>query len=169
MNIMKNIYKVIGAGILLSILSAVGCATEGVEIGNKAPDFELYNLDNQLVSLSDFRDQPVLLNFWATWCGPCRIEMPFLRQINEDRSGEGLIILAIDIGESKSTVKSFLEANGFSLPVLLDTNNTIAGKYGITGIPTTFFIDKDGIIQEKVVGAFPNKETIETKLDKIIP
>jgi thiol-disulfide isomerase/thioredoxin len=168
MNIMKNVHKVIGAVILLLIFTTVGCATEGVEIGNRAPDFELLNLDNQVVSLGDFKGQPVLINFWATWCGPCRSEIPYLQQINEGWSADGLVILAIDIGESQTTIEEFFEANKFSLPVLLDVHNNVTGNYGITGIPTTFFIDKDGIIREKVVGAFPSKEAIEAKLDRII-
>ncbi len=166
---MKRVYKVIGTVMLLLMLSIAGCIEEGLEVGNRAPDFELFDLDNQQVSLSDFRGQPVLLNFWATWCWPCRSEMPYLHQINEEWSKKGLVLLAVDVGENKAAVGGYLSDNKLDLPVLLDTNGIIFRMYKITNIPTTFFIDKDGIIQKKIIGAFPNKESIETELRKIVP
>ncbi len=95
--------------------------------------------------------------------------MPFLQQIHDGWSAKGLVLLAIDIGESSVTIQEFLNANSLSLTVLLDSDKKIAGKYGIAAIPTTFLIDKNGVIQQKVVGAFPNKEAIERELSKIIP
>jgi len=141
---------------------------EGDWAGNLAPDFRLQNLEGQTVSLGDLRGSPVMLNFWATWCGPCRYEMPYLQQVYEEWSGKGLVLLAIDIGENPSLVKGFLEMNNLDLPVLLDTEKNVAEEYDIRGIPTTFFVDKDGIIQEKIVGSFPSKEAIEGHLAKIM-
>ena len=106
---------------------------------------------------------------WATWCPPCREEMPYMQQIHEEWSGRGLVLLAIDVGESPAQVESFMQSHNLSLPVLLDTKKNVAQKYNISGIPTTFFIDKDGVIQEKIIGAFPNKGAIEKHLSKIIP
>ena len=137
--------------------------------GDLAPDFQLQNLDGQTVSLSSLRGSPVLLNFWATWCGPCRTEMPYLQQIHEEWSDRGLVLLAIDLGESSSTVESYLQSNNLSLTVLLDTRQEVGQKYNIRAIPTTFFIDKDGIIQGVKIGAFQNKEQIEQYLGEIIP
>ncbi len=142
---------------------------EGPEVGKLAPDFQLENLEGQPISLSDLRGKPVLLNFWATWCPPCRAEMPYLQQLYEEWSDKGLEVLAIDIGESPSKVKEFLQSQGLSLPVLLDAKENVAREYNITGIPTTFFIDKDGTIQVKIIGAFPSKEAIENQLGSIIP
>jgi len=144
---------------------------QGPEVGKLAPDFKLQSLGGQTVSLSDFRGNPVLLNFWASWCGPCRAEMPFLQEIFESKewSGKGLIILTIDIGESPSRVKEFMESYVLSFPVLLDTDRNLALEYNIRGIPTTFFIDKDGIIQDIKIGAFSSKTEIEKRLVKIIP
>ena len=141
----------------------------GPEVGKLAPDFQLEDLEGQSISLSDFRGKPVLINFWATWCPPCRDEMPYLQQIYEEWSGKGLVVLAIDIGESPSKVKEFLQSQELSLPVLLDAKENVAREYNITGIPTTFFIDKDGTIQVKLIGAFPSKEAIENQLGSIIP
>ena len=163
--------------ILTSGLLITGCSppsqpggpAQGPQVGKLAPDFKLENLDGQSVSLSDFRGKPVLINFWASWCGPCRAEMPYIQQIYEEWSDKGLEVLAIDIGESSSKVKEFLQSQGLSIPVLLDTEKNVAQEYNITGIPTTFFIDKDGIIQEKVIGAFPSKGAIEERLNQIVP
>ncbi len=159
--------------ILLLVLLVTGCSARsespGVRVGELAPGFQLQNLDGQAISLVDLRGKPVLLNFWATWCPPCRDEMSYLQQIYEEWSGKGLMLLAIDIGESPAKVESFLQTHNLSLPVLLDDKQVVAQKYSITGIPTTFFIDKDGIIQGKIVGAFPSKEAIERYLAKIVP
>lgn len=139
-------------------------------MGNLAPDFSLLDLNGQAVSLSSLRGKPVLLNFWATWCGPCRQEMPYLQQINAEWAPKGLVLLAIDIGESSAQVKTFLETNDLSLPTLLDSNRTVSTRlYNITAIPTTFFIDKNGIIQQKKIGSFLNKEAIEKYVSQIVP
>ena len=95
--------------------------------------------------------------------------MPYLQEIFEEWSGKGLVVLAINVGESHSNVEEFMQSNNLSLPVLLDIKQAVAIKYNIQFFPTTFFIDKDGIIQVKTIGAFPNKAAIEEKLSKIIP
>jgi len=172
---MEQGLKVILALALVLGLILAGCSSgtevaQGPQVDKLAPDFQLQTLDGQAVSLGDFRGNPVLLNFWATWCGPCRFEMPFIQEIFEKKewSDTGLVILAIDIGESPSEVKEFMENYDLSFPVLLDTNQDVALKYNIRAIPTTFFIDKDGIIQDIKVGAFSGKTEIEKRLIKII-
>jgi peroxiredoxin len=144
---------------------------QGPQVDKLAPDFKLQSLDGQTVSLGDFRGKPVLLNFWATWCPPCRFEMPFIQEIYENKewSGKGLVILAIDIGENPSVVKEFMESYDLSFTVLLDIDQDVALEYNIRAIPTTFFIDKDGIIQDIKVGAFSSKTEIERRLIKVIP
>jgi len=162
--------------ILVVILTAglviTGC-TAGSEptaaVGNVAPDFQLQNLDGQSITLSGLKGNPVLINFWATWCQPCVSEMPHLQEINNEWSDKGLVVLAINWGESAAQVEQFLQAHNLSLPVLLDTKKVVAQKYGIRAFPTTFFIDKDGIIQVKVIGAFPDKAAIESRLSEIMP
>lgn len=162
--------KVVSLIILTCVLLVTGCSAPSVaRVGEPAPDFKLENLDGQSTSLSDFRGKTVLLNFWATWCPPCVSEMPYLQQVYEGWSEKGLAVLAINIGENPTEVKGFLQAHNLSLPVLLDTKENAARKYNITGIPTSFFIDSDGIIQQKIIGAFPSKEVIETHLNKIMP
>jgi peroxiredoxin len=140
----------------------------GIQVGNLAPNFQLNNLEGKPVSLGDLRGKPVILNFWATWCQPCVSEMPFLQIVYEEQSAEGLVLLAINIDGTSSQVKEFLQGHNLSLPVLLDTKQDVAQRYNIQYIPTTFFIDKEGIIQAVKVGAFPSKEAIEGDLDKIM-
>ena len=146
-----------------------GTSTTGTNVGDMAPDFQLQSLGGQSYSLSDLLGQPVMLNFWASWCGPCVHEMPYIQQIYDEWSGAGLVLLAINYGESSSEVRTFIESRGYSFPVLLDTSSGTGQEYRIMGIPTTFFIDGHGVIQDKVVGSFPNKEAIEEHLDKIMP
>ena len=168
---MNKMLKVILLIILVSGLLITGCAGESnqvARVGMPAPNFQLKNLDGQSVSLSDLQGKPILINFWATWCSPCVYEMPYLQQVYEEWSDKGLMVLAINIGESSAKVEAFMQSHDLSLPVLLDTKQDAAQAYNIQYIPSTFFIDKDGIIQEKIVGAFPSKIAIEEKLSKII-
>lgn len=140
----------------------------GNQVGNKAINFKLIDLSGNTVSLDEFRGKPVILNFWATWCGPCRIEMPYLQQIYDDWKDKGLILLEIDIQQSAATVQQYLDDSNLNLPTLLDITGKTAVDYGITAIPTTYFIDRDGIIRQVVRGTFPNKASIESQLSRII-
>lgn len=114
------------------------------EVGALAPEFTLKDLHGNDVSLSDFRGQIVLLNFWATWCGPCREEMP---TIQERYNGGGFAILAINFGESQEKVQEYLDELGIDLPVLLDPGGSIQELYRVRGYPSSFFVDPDGVIR----------------------
>lgn len=142
---------------------------EGANIGNIAPDFELRTLDGQTVKLSALRGKPVLVNFWATWCPPCRAEMPYLQQVHEKWTTKGLVLLAIDLEEDTETIRKFMTELNLSMTVPLDTDGRVGKAYGITGIPETFLIDKDGIIRQKIIGAFPSVAAIERQLSLIMP
>jgi len=155
--------------VIALVLLIIGCSSPAPQTGKQAPDFQLPNLEGQAVSLADFRGKPVLLNFWATWCGPCVFEMPIMQAIFEESADTGLVVLAVNIGESPSAAENFMQSGNLSFPVLLDTNQDVALKYNIRGIPTTFFIDKDGIIQEIKVGAFRSILEMKRSLNKIIP
>ncbi len=174
---MNRLSRIILTVILVSVavlgLLTAGCSgstsTQGPVIGKLAPDFELANLDGRFVSLSDFRGKPVFLNFWASWCGPCRFEMPFIQEMYEGLSDDGLIVLAINVEEDPDTIKEFIEDFGLTFPVLLDTNSGVRLKYNVRGIPATFFIDKNGIIQDIKIGAFTGEMDIAKRLNKIMP
>ncbi len=143
---------------------------EGIEIGNLAADFRLQDLNGQEVLLSSLRGRPVLLNFWASWCGPCREEMPFIQQVFEDKkwTDRGLMILAVNIGENPATVAKFMKDFDLTFTALTDTTQSVAKMYNIRSIPTTILIGKDGVIQDKIMGAFPGKAAIEKRLEKIV-
>ena len=128
MNKLVKVVLVVLVSVLIGLI-LTGCSTQGAEQDNLAPDFLLYNLEGKPVSLSDFHGKPVIVNFWATWCGPCVYEMPFLQQVYEEWSTEELVLLIVNIGESPSQVEGFIEKYELSLPVLLDTKQEVARKY----------------------------------------
>lgn len=121
--------------------------------GTIAPDFALVTLDGKTVRLSDYRGQVVFLNFWATWCPPCRNEMPSMEKLHKAMQGYNFVILAVSI-DKKTTyhVKSFVNKKGYSFPVLHDITKEVAANYGVSGIPTTLIVDKDGVIVSRILG-----------------
>jgi peroxiredoxin len=119
----------------------------------KAIDFKLNDLNGKEVSLSDFKGKKIFLNFFATWCPPCRAEMPEMQKLYEETKDSDLIILAIDLGEDTKAVSNFISNNKYTFNVLLDSNNSAAEKYQIASIPTSYFIDKDGNIIDKHIGS----------------
>ena len=142
----------------------------GPQVGKLAPDFTFTESGGKSTSLSDLRGNWVMLNFWATWCGPCKYEMPLIHNLaqDQDRVEEGLVLLTVNSGESADRVRQFLIENEFSFPVLLDIHNAISQAYNVHGIPTTFFIGQDGIINEIKIGAFMNAGELEEVLDRFI-
>ena len=122
------------------------------QIGFQAPDFVLEQLGGQDIRLENLRGQPVILNFWASWCGPCRAEMPALEQIAQDYADEGLVMLLVNQGESEASINPFLQEIGVTAPVLLDRDLTATRLYRVNALPTTFFIDKDGRIHDYTIG-----------------
>ena len=154
-------------------VSAVNCTEEGEPLpvpGHQAPDFGLKNLDGESVSLREFRGSPVMLNFWATWCGSCRFERPFIQQVYEDPfwKAEGLVILAVNLGESPAAVRGFIEGGGYTFPVLLDTTGAVGNGYNVSSIPRTFFIDESGIIKYIDIGPSTSKADLEQRLFELI-
>jgi thiol-disulfide isomerase/thioredoxin len=142
-------------------------STQPPQTGQPAPDFYFETPEGDPSSLSQLKGRPVLVNFWATWCGPCRYEMPFLQQIYEDWPGDELAMMTINVAESSSDVSQFMQSEGFSFTVLLDGEAAVAQRYNVQGIPTTLFIDKEGIIQNVHVGSFRSQAEIETIVSQL--
>ncbi|MCY4639653.1 MAG: TlpA disulfide reductase family protein [Chloroflexi bacterium] len=133
---------------------AAGAPSDGRPAeGELAPDFTLTSPEGARVALSDFRGKTVVLNFWATWCPPCRAEMPELQAVWEERGeGRDLVVLAVDVEESADAVARFVESLGLTFPVVLDVDGAVADHYGLPGLPSTFFIDADGVLRSRVLG-----------------
>jgi thiol-disulfide isomerase/thioredoxin len=151
---------------LTPTVKSANSKSEKVAVGYTAPDFTLKNLDGEAVSLSQFRGKFVLINFWATWCGPCREELALLSdtyKANKDR----FVILGVDVGEEDVLVRLKVKEVGITYPTVLDSNSKITMMYKVTGYPTSIFVDKDGIIQTIKVGAF-TQASLKPYLDKIL-
>lgn len=116
-----------------------------------APDFELESLDGTTIKLSEMRDKNVIINFWATWCGYCVIEMPDLQKLQETYKDD-LLVLTVNVGESKETVQKFMEENKLNLTVVLDKDMTVSNNYGIRSYPTTIAVNKHGEAVRGYVG-----------------
>jgi len=130
-------------------------------VGKQAPDFTLPMLDGAEVSLSQFRGQPVLINFWATWCLPCREEMPELVRSYETHKAEGLMILGVNLTYSDSLpdVQAFVNEFDITFPVLLDKDGAVAERlYRIPGVPTSIFINRDGTVERIQVGILTSRQ-----------
>ncbi|NMD68939.1 redoxin domain-containing protein [Bacillus sp. DNRA2] len=139
---------------------------EGVQIGNLAPDFQLESVTGNAVKLSDMRGKTVIVNFWATWCPPCKAEMPHIVEFYEEYRKDGVEILAVNLTTSEKNPKhinQFMEDYGISFPVLLDVNGVVADTYQAMTIPTSYVIDPSGKIVQKITGPV-DKE----KLKKLI-
>ncbi|MBI4698520.1 MAG: TlpA family protein disulfide reductase [Nitrospirae bacterium] len=146
-------------GIILVILIAVAASMlmflpekreykEIASIGSPAPDFEIRDISGRLWKLSDLKGKVVFVNFWATWCTVCKAEAPFKEKLNARMQGRPFQMLGILFRDDPAKVAGF----SFSYPILVSDNGETAGTYGITGVPETFIIDKNGIIRDKAVG-----------------
>ena len=126
----------------------------GPEVGLRGPDFTLEDLAGQQVSLSGYRGRPVLVNFFATWCGPCAKELPVIQAAAEREQATGLTALLIDVQEDRATVQRFASRLRLTSPILLDTTADIFyDKYRVPGLPATYFLDREGVVRVRVVTA----------------
>lgn len=121
-------------------------------IGHPAPDFTLTTLEGQEVNLSELRGQPLVLNFWATWCGPCRAEMPELQRLHDRLGPGGLVVLGINQDEPDQAIAAFRQELGVSFPTVIDRRMGVSREYAVNSIPTTFFVDRQGVIRDRFIG-----------------
>ncbi len=145
----------IGISLILGV-ALVACGGQAGQSQNAgegvAPDFSLNDLNGQQVTLSQFRGKPVMLNFWASWCGPCRVELPEIQALHQAHDKGDVVILGVDFGEQADTVRSFAQENGLTYRILTDENSTISRLYHVPGLPTTVFVNKQGQIVETHLG-----------------
>ncbi|MEC4687201.1 MAG: TlpA disulfide reductase family protein [Nitrospirota bacterium] len=127
---------------------------EPLTVGKVAPDFDLPDLEDTYVRLSDFRGKVVFLNFWATWCKPCREEMPSMEVLYRNFKQDGLVVLAVSIDRvtTKQEIPPFVKSLNLTFPVLIDSWGQTDKRYKLMGVPETYIIDQQGILREKVIG-----------------
>ena len=123
-----------------------------------APDFVLTTYDGQRLQLSDFRGQVVLLNFWASWCPPCRVEAPVLQRAAERLDSAGLVVIGIDVWDDAAQARAFLDEFGVTYPNVEDTTRSIPVEFGVTGLPETFVISRSGVLVSRWVGPINDEQ-----------
>jgi cytochrome c biogenesis protein CcmG, thiol:disulfide interchange protein DsbE len=146
-------------------------SVEGVaEVGDRAPDFELPALDGTgTVRLSDFRGRPVILNFWASWCDPCRDEFPVLKQALREHAGDDLAVVGVTYKDIPSDSRAFVRKMKAGWPIGEDERGTVgAEEYGVRALPQTFFIDADGKIVDRYFAGLTSEAELESALDKLL-
>jgi len=156
------------------IPDAVIKAFEGTKIqvvseGIDPIDFDLPLLDGTIVSLSQFKGKVVFLNFWATWCGPCRSEMPSMEAVYQKLKDKGFEILAVNLGDSKNEVSAFMSQYKLNFPAVLDEKSATGSYYSVKAIPTTYIIDRRGLIVARIIGSINwNTPKIITALETVL-
>lgn len=137
-------------------------------VGRRAPDFALQTLAGDSFQLSDHLGQtPIVLNYWATWCGPCQRELPELQAAAEHWEGK-VLFLGVDQGEPAATVQQYVDSLGLTFPIPMDVEQDAAERYNVRGLPTTFFIDREGVIRSIWAGEM-NSITLAENIARIVP
>lgn len=152
--------------IVAAALVLAGMGAKPPLVGGPAPPFTLPDLEGKPVSLEQFHGRPVLLNFWATWCEPCKKEMPEIQSAYDTHRADGFVVLAIDFGETPEAAAKFVRKMGLTFPVLIDRKVTVASTYGIVSLPVTFLVDREGVIQERFFGGGLTAAQIDAALGK---
>lgn len=140
-----------------------------VEVGKKAPDFVLTDLNGEKHQLSDYEGEGVLLNFWATWCKPCEKEMPFLNDQYQAYKDQGVHVIAVNVGESNVAVSDFSKRYDLQFPIVTDKDSQVMTAYGVDPLPITFLIDKEGNVVEIHKGQIVAEADVTEMMEKIKP
>jgi len=140
------------------------------QVGFQAPDFTLHTLDGETIQLSQMRGKSRLINIWASWCTPCRVEMPALNRIYRKYQSEGFIVLGINATDQDDPSRAilFIEEQDLTFPILLDVKGDVSRKYKVRALPTTFFVDANGIIQDIVVGGPMSESLLHIRVQELL-
>ncbi|MDW7772494.1 MAG: TlpA disulfide reductase family protein [Desulfobulbaceae bacterium] len=149
---MNKLFLYLLALCFLILLTSCGEGPIVATVGNPAPDFTLVDRTGKEWTLSELKGRVVFINFWATWCPPCREEMPSMQSLYSQLPGDKFIMLAILNRDAPSLADLFVKKLGITMPVLDDQSNAVGSQYGLTGLPETYIIDKQGIVREKFIG-----------------
>lgn len=146
----------LAAAIIFAIFSKD--KTKVLSIGDKAPDFELVDLEGNKQRLSDYQGEGVFLNFWGSWCGPCKTEMPFMEKLSKEFEGQGVHILALNLKDTRLKAETFRDQYGLTFPIARDTDESVRRAYNVIPLPTTILINKDGIIEDIITRGMTEDE-----------
>jgi cytochrome c biogenesis protein CcmG/thiol:disulfide interchange protein DsbE len=164
----------LGSGWIAASAAPDGSTTEGripsPRAGFLAPDFTLDTLDSSTIRLDSLRGQVVVINLWASWCSPCRAEMPALQRVYEEMEGQGVAVLGVNMTaqDTETRVEGFVREYGLTFPILLDREGSVGRIYRSRALPTTFFVDRKGVIREVVVGGPLSETTLRSILMPLI-
>lgn len=165
---------VLGAG-WIWLTAAPATATTGGLVpsprqGFPAPDFTLDTLDGPPLTLSDLRGQVVIINLWTSWCPPCREEMPAIERVYQENKGRGLTVLAVNstVQDSESAAAAFAREYALTFPILLDRDGAVSRRYRLQALPTTYFVDRRGIIRSVVPGGPMSDTLIQSKIEDLL-
>jgi len=146
------LWQGLAALVVLGLLAARQPASSAPTIGAPAPDFRLPRLGGEELALSSLKGKAVVVNFWATWCGPCRDELPLLADLARRYPASELTVLGVNVQEGEAVVRPFAEEMGITFPLVLDKTGEVVKRYRLRGLPTTVFIDRAGIIRAVYLG-----------------
>ncbi|RPI89593.1 MAG: TlpA family protein disulfide reductase [Chloroflexi bacterium] len=169
-------FVLLAVGLALIFVSAdrSGTSTAGKipapQQGFLAPDFELKTLEGEPVRLSDLRGQAVLVNLWATWCPPCRAEMQSIEKVYQEYKEQGFTVLAVNMTyqDDRSAVAPFVDEQGLTFPILLDETGEVGDAYQLQSLPSSYFIGRDSIINEVVIGGPMSEALLRTRIEEIL-
>jgi len=157
------------AGVMWTVASRVTTAQATRDRALRAtPDFTLDTLDGGRFKLADQIGQPVVVNFWATWCLPCRAELPALEEVYRNNRTQGLVVVGVDVAESPDEVAKFVAEVRLTFPIALDASGETTELYRIQGMPTTFFVGRDGLIKDMVIGGPLTQAAIESRVAELM-
>ena len=165
--------------ILLALVAAVGCDGENTTLelgiispgepvpGGQAPAFVLRDMQKNLVRLSDYRGEPIILNFFASWCGPCLTELPMIQEAHLKAEDQGYVVVGVVFQDSRGAIKALAEAENLTFPMVIDGDDSVGRAYRVIGPPYTFFIDSTGTIVSVIAGAM-EQETLNYNLTQLL-
>ncbi len=140
------------------------------QAGFLAPDFTLQTASGEAISLSELRGKAVLLNVWASWCGPCRAEMPAMQRIYEEYAGQGLVVLAVNATDQDSAAAALAFASelGLTFPIVFDTDGGVGRQYAVRALPSSYFIRPDGVIEEVIIGGPMAEALLRIRVENLL-
>jgi cytochrome c biogenesis protein CcmG, thiol:disulfide interchange protein DsbE len=173
-NLLSILVLLVGGGWIWFSAASYDETTQGQipapQTGFLAPQFSLQNPNGEIISLAELRGRPVLINMWASWCPPCRAEMPAMQRVYEEYASQGFTILAVNTTyqDDLNSALNFAAELGLTFPILLDLDGQVSRQYQIRAMPTSFFVDSQGIIQDVVLGGPLSEALLRVRIQQLL-